>query len=157
MTEEQEIISSGTPHEVHLPEGSHTAIHKTAVPTAPQVRNTIVNPDEKVELVEIVQGVSKGPEEETRMASGASAADEPPRIHNEESDHLADHMVHDDAEAPPAQAHAPTLAPPLDQVMSELPSLELGTSQATADLVLAPAAAEAMDLPTPPQIGRAHV
>jgi hypothetical protein len=40
----------------------------------------------------------------------------------------------------------------LDQVMSELPSLELGASPATADLVLAPAAAEAMDLPTaPPQ------
>ncbi len=150
MTAEQEIISSGTPHEVHLPEGSHTAIHKTAVPTAPQVRNTIVNPDEEVELVEIVQGVSKSPEVETRMAHGASAADEPPRIHNEESDLVADHMVQDDDGAPEVQAHAPTLAPPLDQVMSELPSLELGASEATADLGLAPAAPEALDLPTPP-------
>ena len=152
MSAEQEIISSGTPHEVHLPEGSHTAIHKTAVPTAPQVRNTIVNPDEEVELVEIVQGVSKGPEVETRMAHGASEANQPPRMHNEESELLADHMVQDEGDAPQAQVHAPTLAPPLDQVMSELPSLELGASPATADLVLAPAAAEALELPTaPPQ------
>ena len=132
MTTEPEIISSGTPHEVHLPEGSQTAVHKTAVPMEPTVRNTIANPDEKVELVEIVQGVSKSPEDETRMAQAADQGATPDRVHHDEPTSAADRLAHD-GDAHDELAQAPTSAQPLNQVMSDLPSLELGASDANTD------------------------
>ena len=142
MTEEQAIISSGTPHEVHLPEGSHTAVHKTATPMEPTIRNTIAKPDEEVELVEIVQGVSKSQEDETRMAHAAQQAAAPDRVHHDEPTSEADRLVHDD-DAHDESAQAPTTAQPLNQVMSDLPSLELGASDTSPDTPM-----QAATLPT---------
>jgi hypothetical protein len=68
MTEDQEIISSGSPHEVHLAEGSHTALHKSAAATQPQIRNTASNPDVEVGLIEIEQGVSQSVADKTDAA-----------------------------------------------------------------------------------------
>ncbi len=151
MTDDPEIISSGNPHEVHLPEGSHTAVHKTAVPMEPQVRQTIANPDEEVELIEIVQGVSKSKEEETRLAHGNPAADEAARTHHAQaSAELPDRMVSDDG-ASDASNPAPSLAKPLDQVMSDLPSLDLPASDATSEPPPARPATEPEEPgPTPP-------
>jgi len=58
MTKETEIFSSLTPHEVHLAEGSHTAVHKTANPMQPQIRRAEVKTDEVEEIIAISDGVS---------------------------------------------------------------------------------------------------
>ena len=137
MTQEPEIISSGNPHEVHLPEGSHTAVHKTAVPMEPQIRNTIANPDEEVELVEIVKGVSKSQDEEIRLAHDKAATGPAERSHHEDEPEMADHLV-SDLGASESEQQAPALAKPLSQVMDDLPSLDLPASQAAEGLDLAP-------------------
>lgn len=148
MTEEQDIISSGTPHEVHLAEGSHTAVHKTATAMEPTIRNTTANPDETVELISSQDVVSHsqvdearaaraaGFTEESRKASaGASAVDtavdETQVIHMEEEIERPDRMVNEDTTVQPHIAHPMTL--PLDQVMSDLPSLDLQTPAAVSD------------------------
>jgi len=134
MSDDQEIISSGTPHEVHLAEGSNTAMHKTAVPMEPQVRNTMINPDEEVQVLEVVKGLSPHEEEETRMARAGAAADPASeRTHHEAaSSEMPDRMVSEDSAA--ATSHqGPALTQPLDQVMSDLPSLDLPASDAAAD------------------------
>jgi len=58
MRKEPEIFSSLTPHEVHLAEGSHTAVHKTANPMQPQIRRAEVKTDEVEEIIVISDGVS---------------------------------------------------------------------------------------------------
>ena len=73
MSDEPEIFSSGTPHEVHLPEGSHTAVSKTATAMEPQIRKTAVNHEEIVEVIEVVKGVTHNQVEEERLAQLAQA------------------------------------------------------------------------------------
>lgn len=132
MTHDPEIISSGNPHEVHLPEGSRTAVHKTATPMQPQVRNTMANPDEEVELVEVVKGVSTSQEDDIRMARGESAATpEADRMLNVATAERPERMVVD-ANADETPDLAPAHALPLSQVMSELPSLDLPATEANS-------------------------
>ncbi len=176
MSDDQEIISSGTPHEVHLPEGSKTAVHKSATAMEPQIRNTAVNPDETVELVAVVQGVTHNQAEEarpghtvvkaeeTKMAHAVAVdteTDTAKLVHVDEAAQLPDHMVSGDDAAQAERtvsdhaAHAEHLshptALPLDQVLNDLPSLDL--PQHDADLVETsapqPAAEEAGVEPEP--------
>ena len=114
MTHEPEVFSSQTPHEVHLAEGSHTAVHKTANPLEPQVRHTEVNPHEAEELIEIKQGVSLSTLPEAVVFSEGS-----PTAQLD--------VIHHDADA----AIDPNLPPPaaLEMLMTDLPSLDL--NQAT--------------------------
>lgn len=154
MTDDnEEIISSGNPHEVHLPEGSHTAVHKTAVPMEPSIRNTIANPDEEEELVAIVAGVSQSPETPAREAHVPAQADAPDRLVSAPEQDLEEHRVSAAAQAahehsvdaPADAAHSAESSPPvpLAQVMGELPSLELGSTVASsASTDESPAAAQ---------------
>ena len=157
MTEQQEIISSGNPHEVHLPEGSHTAVHKTAIPMEPQIRNTIVNPDEEVELIAMAQVVSHNATEEARMAHKAAASQEADRVvsvgTSEQADHMViegtadqpDHMVSEGATAAEGFAHED--AHPLSHVMSDLPSLDLIATESTPETSVSPSSAT-QEVPT---------
>lgn len=200
MTPEPDIITSGTPHEVHLAEGSNTAVHKTASALEPQIRNTLSNPDETVEVMEVVKGVTHHQSEEERLAqlaqSGSkiekvrTASEAEPTAANAHASHAegsaqqdrfaqvpeepdaTPRMTHADAtaeeqmahgqaphkgsesflaEADPSAAHAvsedsehPTrsadsAALPLDQVMSDLPSLELNLPATAAESTPEPA------------------
>jgi hypothetical protein len=155
MTDQQEIISNGTPHEVHLPEGSKTAVHKTATPTDPQIRNTQVNPDEEVEVevVEVVKSVSHSQEDDnrpTRMTPAAAAGHEADRFLNVETAERPDHRVNDGG-GPETPDHAPAHALPLTLVMSDLPSLDLPATEETfaATVGFAASAPQAPGAPTP--------
>jgi len=148
MTEEQAIISSGTPHEVHLAEGSHTAVHKTATAMEPQIRNTLANPDHTVELIAVENVVSHSqvdkaraartvglaeetPKARVAAAAGAAAVDETQVMHMDDEIERADRLVSEES-----AAHLPKAQPtalPLDQVMSDLPSLDLAAPTADAD------------------------
>jgi len=110
MTKEPEVFSSQTPHEVHLAEGSHTAVHKTANPLEPQIRQTEVNPHEAEELIEIKQGVSVSTLPEAVVFSEGSPTAQPDLTYHE-GDAAID----------------PTLPPPapLEMLMTDLPSLDL--------------------------------
>lgn len=206
MSDEPEIFSSGTPHEVHLPEGSHTAVSKTATAMEPQIRKTAANHEETVEVMEVVKGVTHNQVEEERLAQLAQAGskiekaraaplaqttvesattaqdegtatqdrfaqtpegqEEAPRMaHAEVAAAKEDKMaiVQDKAEAA-QMAHAvdagvqpehlvsednalaPNIAPstalPLDQVMSDLPSLDLNLPDTAASPESTPAAQE---------------
>ncbi len=79
MNKEPEIFSSLTPHEVHLAEGSHTAVHKTANPMQPQIRRAEVKTDEAEEIISISDGVSvsKLPE---AFGLSPDATSEPPDV-----------------------------------------------------------------------------
>jgi len=114
MSTEPKVFTSDTPHEVHLPEGSHTAVHKTASAMEPTIRHTEVNPDAEVELVTISQGVSVSQTDEIVAVKESSKADIPERI----------------AQAPEEAAANSTAAVPLSIPMSDLPSLELVASEA---------------------------
>lgn len=114
MSTEPEVFTSDTPHEVHLPEGSHTAVHKTANPMEPTIRHTEVNPDAEVELVTISQGVSVSQPDEI-VAFKESTKDEIP----ERNAHASEESQTDSA-----------AAVPLSIPMSDLPSLELVASEA---------------------------
>ena len=114
MSTEPHVFTSDTPHEVHLPEGSHTAIHKTASAMEPSVRHTDANPDAEVELVTISQGVSVSQTDELVAGKGSTTTDMPER------------MVH---AAEEASTHS-TAAVPLSMPMSELPSLDLVATEA---------------------------
>lgn len=206
MSDEPEIFSSGTPHEVHLPVGSHTAVSKTASAMEPQIRKTAANHEETVEVMEVVKGVTHNQVEEERLAQLAQAGskiekaraaplaqttvesattaqdegtatqdrfaqtpegqEEAPRMaHAEVAAAKEDKMaiVQDKAEAA-QMAHAvdagvqpehlvsednalaPNIAPstalPLDQVMSDLPSLDLNLPDTAASPESTPAAQE---------------
>jgi len=114
MTQEPEVFSSQIPHEVHLAEGSHTAVHKTANPLEPLVRQTEVNPDEAEELIAITQGVSvsKLPEAVT-FSEGLPAAQADDMHHATEAQ--------DDLNLPPPA--------PLEMLMTDLPSLDFAQGQ----------------------------
>jgi hypothetical protein len=114
MSTDQHVFTSDTPHEVHLPEGSHTAIHKTANAMEPSIRHTEVNPDAEVELVTISQGVSVSQADEIVAGKSNTTTDMP------------EQMVHAAEEATTDS----TAAVPLSIPMSDLPSLELVTSEA---------------------------
>ncbi len=164
MTPEPEIITSGTPHEVHLAEGSNTAAHKTASALEPQIRNTLANPDETVEVMEVVKGVTHNQSEEERLAQLAQAgskiekvrtaseaekteasvqvsttngsqakdrfaqvpegAEAAPRTVNPEGN-AEEQMAHVKETQAGSSASAANAALPLNQVMSDLPSLDL--------------------------------
>jgi len=147
MTEEQGIISSGSPHEVHLAEGSHTAVHKSATAMEPQVHNTTANPDESVELISMADVISHRQVDEvkaartsaialgTRMArDGAVAVDtggeETQVRHMEDGIEPPDRMVSEAATVQAPMAHSGVL--PLEQVMGDLPSLELHAPDAAS-------------------------
>ena len=206
MSDEPEIFSSGTPHEVHLPEGSHTAVSKTATAMEPQIRKTAANHEETVEVIEVVKGVTHNQVEEERLAQLAQAGskiekarvaplaegtatserlahaegteskdrfaqtpegqEEAPRMaHAEvaaaEEDKMAfvqdkteaaqmahavdagvqpEHLVSEDNA--PTPNNAPNTALPLDQVMSDLPSLDLNLPDTAAAPEPTPAAQE---------------
>ena len=167
MTEEAEIISSGTPHEVHLAEGSHTAVHKTATAMEPTIRNTIVNPDVTVELISVEDVVShkqvdevraartvgiadEAPMELSRVGPVGTAHDETPVMHRDEEIERSDRMVSEDSTVQPHRAHPTAL--PLDQLMSDLPSLDLqapaAVLDADADKLAASKTPSADDAPT---------
>jgi len=191
MSDKQEIISSGSPHEVHLAEGSKTAVHKTATPMEPQIRNTAANLDETVELIEVVKGVTHNQAEEERLAKLAQAGSkiektresqqaegttETDRMaHAESTDSKdrfaqapenqdpaariaqaddatehAEHRVDEDRGQTPNIAHITAL--PLDQVLSDLPSLDLPASEASVEVAeeLPSAALVAVSEPMPP-------
>jgi hypothetical protein len=114
MSTDPHVFTSDTPHEVHLPEGSHTAIHKTASAMEPTIRHTEANPDAEVELVTISQGVSVSQTDEIVAGKGSSTTDMPER------------MVHAAEEA----STDSTAAVPLSMPMSELPSLDLVATEA---------------------------
>ena len=117
MTHEPEVFSSQIPHEVHLAEGSHTAVHKTANPMEPQVRQTEVNPDEDEELIAIKQGVSVSTLPDAVQFSEGSPTTAPGIL-----DHATDAQVD------------PTLPPPapLEMLMTALPSLDLNQGKDVA-------------------------
>ena len=206
MSDEPEIFSSGTPHEVHLPEGSHTAVSKTATAMEPQIRKTAANHEETVEVMEVVKGMTHSQVEEERLAQLAQAGskiekarvaplaegtatserlahaegteskdrfaqtpegqEEAPRMaHAEvaaaEEDKMAfvqdkteaaqmahavdagvqpEHLVSEDNAPTPNNAPSPAL--PLDQVMSDLPSLDLNLPDTAASPEPTPAAQE---------------
>ena len=206
MSDEPEIFSSGTPHEVHLPEGSHTAVSKTATAMEPQIRKTAANHEETVEVIEVVKGVTHNQVEEERLAQLAQAGskiekarvaplaegtatserlahaegteskdrfaqtpegqEEAPRMaHAEvaaaEEDKMAfvqdkteaaqmahavdagvqpEHLVSEDNA--PTPNNAPNTALPLDQVMSDLPSLDLNLPDTAASPEPTPAPQE---------------
>ena len=206
MSDEPEIFSSGTPHEVHLPEGSHTAVSKTASAMEPQIRKTVANLDDTAEVMEVVKGVTHNQVEEERLAQLAQAGskiekaraaplaqatvesattaqdegtapqdrfaqtpegqEEAPRMaHAEvaaaEEDKMAfvqekteaaqmahavdagvqpEHLVSEDNA--PTPNNAPSTALPLDQVMSDLPSLDLNVPDTAASTEPTPAAQE---------------
>ena len=206
MSDEPEIFSSGTAHEVHLPEGSHTAVSKTATAMEPQIRKTAANHEETVEVIEVVKGVTHNQVEEERLAQLAQAGskiekaraaplaqatvesattaqeegtatqdrfaqipegqEEAPRMaHAEvaaaEEDKMAfvqdkteaaqmahavdagvqpEHLVSEDNA--PTPNNAPNTALPLDQVMSDLPSLDLNVPDTAASPEPTPAAQE---------------
>jgi len=117
MSTEPKVFTSDTPHEVHLPEGSHTAIHKTASAMEPTIRHTEVNPDAEVELVTISQGVSVSQPDEIVAVKESTKDDMPERS----------------AHAPEESFTDSTAAVPLSIPMSELPSLELEASEAIPD------------------------
>jgi hypothetical protein len=148
MTEEQAIISSGTPHEVHLAEGSHTAVHKTATAMEPQIRNTLANPDHTVELIAVENVVSHSqvdkaraartvglaeetPKARVAAAAGAAAVDETQVMHMDDEIERPDRLVSEESAAHPPKAQPTAL--PLDQVMSDLPSLDLPAPTAASD------------------------
>lgn len=114
MSTEPHVFTSETPHEVHLPEGSHTAVHKTASAMEPTIRHTEVDHNAEVELVTISQGVSVSETDELVAGKASTTNDMPER------------MVHAAEEAP---THS-TAAVPLSMPMSALPSLELVASEA---------------------------
>jgi len=58
MNEKSEIFSSQKPHEVHLAQGSTSALAKKATPMEPQIRHTKINPEEAEEIISIADGVS---------------------------------------------------------------------------------------------------
>lgn len=117
MSTEPEVFTSDTPHEVHLPEGSHTAVHKTANAMEPTIRHTEVNPDAEVELVTISQGVS------------VSKPDEIVAVKESTKDDIPERSAH----APEESLTDSTAAVPLSIPMSDLPSLELDASEAIPD------------------------
>ena len=117
MSTEPKVFTSDTPHEVHLPEGSHTAVHKTASAMEPTIRHTEVNPDAEVELVTISQGVS------------VSQTDEIVAVKESTKDDMPERSAH----APEESLTDSTAAVPLSIPMSELPSLELDASEAIPD------------------------
>jgi len=127
MSEDQEIISSGTPHEVHLAEGSHTALHKSAAATQPQIRNTLANPNEEVALVEIVQGVSHSVADKTDAADVWAHDD----AHAAEREHLVSgedgpsENVIQLAPVQPTQAVPASDAPPLEVAPAQVPPVEV--------------------------------
>lgn len=164
MTPEPEIITSGTPHEVHLAEGSNTAVHKTATALEPQIRNTLANPDETVEVMEVVKGVTHNQSEEERLAQLAQAGSKIEKVRTAseaekteasvqvsttngsqakdrfaqvpEGAEAAARTVNPEGSAEEQMAHvqethaensasAANAALPLNQVMSDLPSLDL--------------------------------
>jgi len=127
MSEDQEIISSGTPHEVHLAEGSHTALHKSAAATQPQIRNTLANPNEEVALVEIVQGVSHSVADKTDAADVWAHDD----AHAAEREHLVSgedgpsENVIQLAPVQPTQAVPASDAPPLEVAPAQVQPVEV--------------------------------
>lgn len=127
MSEDQEIISSGTPHEVHLAEGSNTAVHKSAAATQPQIRNTLVNPDVEVALVEIVQGVSQSVADKTDAAD-VWAHDNAPAAEREHLVSGNDDPIENVIQLAPvmqAQAVPASDAPPLEVAPMEVPPVEV--------------------------------
>jgi hypothetical protein len=127
MTEEQEIISSGSPHEVHLAEGSNTALHKSAAATQPQIRNTLANPNEEVALVEIVQGVSHSVADKTDAADVWAHDDAPAaeREHLVSGEDGPSENVIQLAPVQPTQAVPASDAPPLEVAHAEVPPVEV--------------------------------
>ena len=100
MKQDSEIISSGTPHEVHMPEGGNNAVLKTASAMEPQIRTTIADPDAPVELIEIVAGVSKSDVQEDTVEHHAAPTEQPAapdRMVHEEAAELPDRLVQADA------------------------------------------------------------
>ena len=181
MTPEPEIITSGTPHEVHLAEGSNTAAHKTASALEPQIRNTLANPDETVEVMEVVKGVTHNQSEEERLAQLAQAgskiekvrtaseaektaasvqvsttdgsqakdrfaqvpegAEAAPRTVNPEGS-AEEQMAHVQETHAENSASAASAALPLNQVMSDLPSLDLNLPETPTTPAPTPVAQE---------------
>jgi hypothetical protein len=150
MNKDPEIILSGIPHEVHLAEGSNTALHKTATPMQPQVRNTLVNPDEEVEVVEVVKGVNPSQEEDARLTRGAAtAAPEADRFLNLTTAQRYENWASKEG-TPEPEGHAPLPVLPLTQVMSDLPSLDLPPPEINWTAAAGPTA------PETPQSPEAH-
>lgn len=181
MTPEPEIITSGTPHEVHLAEGSNTAVHKTATALEPQIRNTLANPDETVEVMEVVKGVTHNQSEEERLAQLAQAGSKIEKVRTAseaekteasvqvsttngsqakdrfaqvpEGAEAAARTVNPEGSAEEEMAHvqethagtsasAASAALPLNQVMSDLPSLDLNLPETPITTAPTPVAQE---------------
>jgi hypothetical protein len=150
MNKDPEIILSGIPHEVHLAEGSNTALHKTATPMQPQVRNTLVNPEEVAEVVEVVKGVNASEEEDARLTRGAAtAAPEADRFLNLTTAQRYENWASKEG-TPEPEGHAPLPVLPLTQVMSDLPSLDLPPPEINWTAAAGPTA------PETPQSPEAH-
>lgn len=149
MSTEPEVFTSDTPHLVHLPEGSQTAVHKTANPMEPTIRHTEVNHDAEVELVAISQGVSVSQPDEIVAVKESTKDDMPERS----------------AQAPEESGTDSMAAVPLSIPMSDLPSLELVASEAlqakgpvvTASAEPGPAAVEGSDSEEAPKAEAAPV
>jgi hypothetical protein len=124
-----------------LAEGSHTAVHKSATAMEPTIRKTTANTDETVELIAMEDVLSHRPVDEaraahtegtaaeTRMArAGAvavdTAVDEPPVVmHMDDEIERPDRLVSEELAVQAQIAHPTPL--PIDQLMSDLPSLDL--------------------------------
>lgn len=115
MNEDSQIIMSNAPHEVHIPEGSHTAVHKTAQAQAPVVRNTDVDVHASVEHVSIAQGVSVSEELPVLKDRFVSAPETLPPDHTvtlTEAATLPDTFISDTP--PPAAVSATASASPAE-------------------------------------------
>jgi hypothetical protein len=110
MKPEPEIFSNQKPHEVHLAEGSTSALAKKANDLEPQIRHTEVNPDEEEEIIAIADGVSVSQLPEPAVFAHNAPSESPDDLH-----HAAEENT-----APNLSAPAP-----LAMLMSDLPSLDI--------------------------------
>jgi hypothetical protein len=140
MNEDSKIIMSDAPHEVHIPEGSKTAVHKTAQAQAPVVRNTDVDVGAPVEQVTIAPTVRAG-EAPVALKDRFVTAPETQRPEHQsalpEVANLPDQFVSDTApQGVPAGVPQPTVADtqpsPASAVVPVVPEDPHATATATA-------------------------
>lgn len=111
MKPEPEIFSSQKPHEVHLAEGSTSALAKKATDAEPQIRHTEVNPLEEEEIIAISDGVSVSKQPETAVFAQDDSSEPPDVMHPAADEDVAPNR---------------TTPAPLEMLMSDLPSLDMG-------------------------------
>ena len=134
MKKEPEIFSSLTPHEVHLAEGSHTAVHKTANPMQPQIRRAEVKTDEAEEIISISDGVSvsKLPE---AFGLSPDATSEPPDVLHQAAEQAIERNLENHAESTLSESLglAPDATSESNDVLHQAAEQAIETNLATFD------------------------